>query len=153
MVRVLNLVNLTTIGKDEMSELSTSNVNRKGGHFFELREEHLKLLQRANIQWNEGELSAPGLDTKRPFGNSDHYRDIAHILEFKPKDGDEFSAKQIEAMESLYGQLDLALEVVLRLRTFVPGLYESDKHMQDIWLVNPSTNYRPVQLIDGEFEF
>lgn len=47
---------------------------------FTVTDEHLRLLRRAYVSWDEIEFGAPGIDPKRPYGNSDVYGDIAEIL-------------------------------------------------------------------------
>lgn len=46
----------------------------------EITEEHLKLLARAEWEFNEMEYGAPWIDPKRPYGNSDVEENIAQIL-------------------------------------------------------------------------
>lgn len=43
---------------------------------FTLTEDHIKLMSRAYISWNDGECGAPGVDTKRPYGNSSVIMDV-----------------------------------------------------------------------------
>lgn len=57
---------------------------------FTLTEDHIKLLSRAYIGWEDSEFGAPSIDCKRPYGNSYVEGDVAEILEWKPsKDEDE----------------------------------------------------------------
>jgi hypothetical protein len=37
---------------------------------FKLTDEHLKLLRRFNVGWQDSESGAPEIDPKRPYGNS-----------------------------------------------------------------------------------
>lgn len=48
---------------------------------FEVHDDHLKLLKRMYVSWDSCEFGAPGVDSKRPYGNSDVYDDIAAILD------------------------------------------------------------------------
>jgi len=48
---------------------------------FTVTDEHLWLLRRAHVFWNEGEFGAPSINPKRPYGNSNVYGDIAEILD------------------------------------------------------------------------
>jgi len=48
---------------------------------FTVTDEHLRLLRRACVWWDELEFGAPGIDPKRPYGNSNVFADIAEILE------------------------------------------------------------------------
>ena len=43
---------------------------------FTVTEEHLKLLRRAYVDWEDCEFGAPAIDCKRPYGNSDVIADI-----------------------------------------------------------------------------
>jgi hypothetical protein len=47
---------------------------------FTVTDEHLRLLHRAHVFWDEAEFGAPSIDPKRPYGNSNVYGDIAEIL-------------------------------------------------------------------------
>jgi hypothetical protein len=47
---------------------------------FTVTDEHLRLLRRAYVGWDEIEFGAPEIDAKRPYGNSNVYGDIAEIL-------------------------------------------------------------------------
>lgn len=42
--------------------------------------EHAALLRHANIRWIPGPCGAPGLDPKRPYGNSDVTETVHEIL-------------------------------------------------------------------------
>ena len=54
---------------------------------FEIKEEHLKLVRRMVIRYDDScEFGAPSVDPKRPYGNSDVYKDIARIIKL-PKKG------------------------------------------------------------------
>lgn len=46
----------------------------------EITPEHLKLLERLQWEFDDREFGAPGVDCKRPYGNSDVEFDIARIL-------------------------------------------------------------------------
>jgi hypothetical protein len=49
---------------------------------FTMTEDHLKLLRHAWVTWGEGEgYGAPGINPKKPYGNSYVQRDIARILD------------------------------------------------------------------------
>jgi hypothetical protein len=47
---------------------------------FTVTDEHLRLLRRAHVGWDEIEFGAPEINAKRPYGNSNVYGDIAEIL-------------------------------------------------------------------------
>lgn len=50
---------------------------------FEIKEEHLKLLRRMYVGWDDCEFGAPEIDPKRPYGNSDVEQDMIEILGLK----------------------------------------------------------------------
>src|SRR3990167_6129457 len=95
---------------------------------FELKPEHLKLLQRAYIRWEDYEFGAPAINCKRPYGNSYVYGDIADILDIKPDDADAFGAPalseaQESAMRQLHSETTDALQIILTTQSFEPGVY------------------------------
>jgi hypothetical protein len=104
---------------------------------FTLKPEHVKLLRRANVGWEDGEAGAPGLDTKRPYGNSDVFRDMYEILGEKMigwgQDGWECWREANEKrMLALHRETESALSVILRAGSFEPGEYEADDS-RDNW--------------------
>lgn len=102
---------------------------------FELKEEHIKLLRNANVMWNDCEFEAPAIDCKRPYGNSNVYRDIARLLGIKGIiiDGEEkFSQDQIDLMYKLHKETETALQIILVTGEFIPGDYIADE-IKDNW--------------------
>ena len=99
---------------------------------FEIKEEHLQLLQRACISWEDCEFGAPCIDCKRPYGNSDVYNDISDILKIEPeikgKYENEFSNDQYDYMMKLHKELETVLEIVLRTKSFDVGFYEAKRY-------------------------
>jgi hypothetical protein len=73
--------------------------HKPGKQYFTVTDEHLKLLRRTNVGWEDGEFGAPSIDCKRPYGNSSVYNDIAEILDIKPGDieNQDFSSEQYTA--------------------------------------------------------
>ena len=51
-----------------------------GKQQFTVTQDHINLLRRAWVDWDDGEFGAPAIDCKRPYGNSDVYTDILEIL-------------------------------------------------------------------------
>ncbi len=95
---------------------------------FELTEDHLKLLQKMEVRWNdECYNGAPAIDIKRPYGNSDVYNDIAEILGWEiaeTKYGEkELSNAQETKASVLHRETERALQIVLSTRSFVAGTY------------------------------
>ncbi len=94
---------------------------------FELKEEHLKLLARANWQWQDCEFGAPEMDPKRPYGNSSVIQDIAEILgeeeELCPNCHEPLKDVDDDNFRNLHGELTIALQLIFNQRTFIPGVY------------------------------
>jgi hypothetical protein len=105
---------------------------------FTLKPEHVALLRRGNVGWNSDESGAPGLDPKRPYGNSDVPRDVAEILGAKPIGGWDSEAWEVyldahrDRLVNLHHETETALAVVLAAGSFEPGNYEADDY-RDNW--------------------
>jgi len=41
-----------------------------------IKPEHMKLLKRMNVRWNDAMAGAPEISAKKPYGNSSHLEDI-----------------------------------------------------------------------------
>ena len=84
---------------------------------FTLTEDHMELLRVANISWLNFGTGAPGIDPKRPYGNSDWEGDIARILDwevFEDHEGEKhLSKEQYKLAERLHRELEEALQVFL----------------------------------------
>jgi len=113
---------------------------------FELKEEHLKLLQNTYIRWDDCEYGAPAIDSKRPFGNSGRYTIILEMAEtlgiktFKDVEGyDTVTEEQAEYLETLWGETQTALQIILRNRTFKPGVFEATGYSVDWKRVSDSS--------------
>ena len=94
---------------------------------FTLTSEHVALLRHLNTYNDAGD---PQIDTKRPYGNSDHLSDICRIVGWT-KAGDDghapcWSSQQRAAARRLHGQMATALECVLRSGSFEPGEFRQD---------------------------
>lgn len=100
-----------------------------GKQKFTVTEDHLKLLGRAYVTWDDCEFGAPGINCKRPYGNSSVYSDIAEILDIKPEgeDGD-FTAQQEQLMNSLHRETQTVLQIILVTGVMIAGDYEADKY-------------------------
>jgi hypothetical protein len=99
---------------------------------FELKEEHLKLLRNMSVGWNCCEFGAPVIDCKKPYGNSCVHEDMAKILGIKGfEDSEEeihFSEEQVELMNNLHKETEVALQIVLSTGKFEPGTYVADAY-------------------------
>lgn len=94
---------------------------------FELKEDHIKLLKRMCVGWQDCEWGAPEIDPKRPYGNSNVYMDIAEIIGIKSPCNmcGEFTEEQEELMDTLHQETETALQIILQHGP-KPGKYECD---------------------------
>ena len=92
---------------------------------FEIKEEHLKLLNKAYVDWYDAEFGAPSIDPKRPYGNSYVEGDIAEILGWKLDEDDELSDKQLSEANKIHNETKTALQICLSLLKFETGVYEN----------------------------
>jgi hypothetical protein len=100
---------------------------------FTLTKEHLKLLRRMNVYWEDSCYEgAPAIDQKRPYGNSDVISDIAEIIgveKVEADDGEFFLPKGTrDKCEKLHTETERALQVVLASGSFEPGEYQCDQY-------------------------
>lgn len=100
---------------------------------FELTEQHLKLIHRMNVGYDDYcEFGAPAIDPKRPYGNSSVYYDIGEILRIDPEGGTledpEFTEEQEEFMLDIHKSTAEALQVILASGSFELGIYEAEKY-------------------------
>lgn len=100
---------------------------------FELKQEHLDLLKRAWVSWEDCEYGAPAINCKRPYGNSDVEEDIAEILGWTLRD-DELTSSQREEAATLHKETQTALQVILSTQSFELGVYENyEKYDDTAW--------------------
>ena len=107
---------------------------------FTVTDEHLKLLRRAYVGWDDCEFGAPAIDCKRPYGNSDVIADIAEILEvpddqWRDEDEDAFPDAE-EAFTKLHAETAIVLQIALATGEFRPGRYVREKY---------GRNWRPAE--------
>ncbi len=105
---------------------------------FELKEEHVKLLQ--HLRWSKGKNNViVGLDEEEdsvPFGENNIYEAIDLILngrpeEFNPHEDDaiiNYSTEQKEIWDKLYSELPTALDIILYTGKFELGNYKTKFH-------------------------
>lgn len=87
--------------------------------------EHIKLLQRLNINENiHGGF--PTVDPKRPFGNSDVYRDMAEILDHENTEDGEISPERQESYDELLSEMKTVLEILISNLSLFPGEYRQE---------------------------
>lgn len=94
---------------------------------FELKEEHLKLLENAEVRWEDCEFGAPAIDCKRPYGNSSAEYDICEILgieEDKSNEDSPYSQEDLDYANKMHVETETALAIILQTRSFTLGTYE-----------------------------
>ena len=99
---------------------------------FTLTADHLKLLRRFVVGWQDCETGAPEIDPKRPYGNSDVPLDVAEALGWPIPNEERMTAGEYDrARENLqeramriHREMQTALEIVLRTGMFEAGNYE-----------------------------
>lgn len=98
---------------------------------FEVTEDHVKLLQRAWVSWEDCEFGAPSIDCKRPYGNSDVYGDLAEILwgdaQYANQEA-ELTEEQMAQLLKVHQETKIALQIFLRVGYMKPGRYVGEKY-------------------------
>jgi hypothetical protein len=108
---------------------------------FILTEQHIKLIQNMYISWWDAEYGAPGVDPKRPYGNSYVDGDLAEILGVVGTEHDadydepQLSEDQLADLARIHRETETALQIIVSTKSFVPGLYRSDKYLSNWELV------------------
>lgn len=76
-----------------------------------------------------------GTDAKRPFGNSDIIGDMAEITGIglvETDDGPVLPLGASETLEMIFkDEIPVAMQIILRCKSFKTGVYECTKYMQD----------------------
>ena len=96
---------------------------------FTVTDEHLRLLRRAYVSWEDAEFGAPSIDPKRPYGNSNVYGDIAEILGLVDGAWQDEMEKDWPPPElewrflRLYVETAIALQIALATGEFRAGPY------------------------------
>lgn len=113
--------------------------------YFQVTEDHIKLLRRANVSWEHCEYGAPAIDCKRPYGNSYVAMDIAEILGWDWPDQDDFSGgyeeyqritEEIEdRARQLHQETETVLQIILTTGRMEPGIYWCRRYHRD-WRLN-----------------
>ena len=96
---------------------------------FQVKADHIKLLKRMCVGWDDCEFGAPEIDPKRPYGNSSVHADIAEILGIRENDAaDDFTDAEIEWMDSLHIEMETVLQIVVSCNGAKLGTYEADEY-------------------------
>jgi len=102
---------------------------------FVLTREHIALLRRAYIGWQDCETGAPEIDPKRPYGNSFVALDVAEILKWKGSgEDDELTDDEQGRLLEIHRGTDRALEIILHTGEFRPGTYVRQRYGQSDWM-------------------
>jgi hypothetical protein len=100
---------------------------------FTVTEEHLKLLKRAYVSWDDCEFGAPEIDCKRPYGNSDVIADIGEILgypegHYRDPETEDYYETIADNFTKLHAETGIVLQIALATGEFRPGRYVCDKY-------------------------
>lgn len=100
---------------------------------FEVTTDHIKLLRRAYVSWDDGEFGAPAIDCKRPYGNSSVYEDIVEIcgFDFQQDPYDDYYAADVAFMDRLHEGTKNALQIFLQTGKMETGIYERELYGGD----------------------
>lgn len=91
---------------------------------FTITEDHLKLIQRMFVEWDDSYYGSPVIDSKRPYGNSDVLLDIAEILEWNIGEDGALTSNQWDIAEKLHKETKTALQICLITGRFETGPFE-----------------------------
>lgn len=100
---------------------------------FTVTEEHLKLLRRAYVSWDDCEFGAPEIDCKRPYGNSDVIEDIGEILgypeeHYRDPVTEDYYEIVADNFTKLHAETVIVLQIALATGEFKVGRYQCDKY-------------------------
>ena len=124
---------------------------------FKIKNEHLKLLRRMYVDWDDSEFGAPYIDPKRPYGNSEVIDDIAKIIGFKKNkknfdsDVEEWTDKAYNKMYWLHREMMIVLQIVLATGRIEKGHYIKKEKYDDLsWMkANGKGNIIPPTKVGG----
>jgi hypothetical protein len=105
--------------------------------YFDVTPEHVALLPKLNIGWNGAAYhGAPGVDIKRPYGNSDVVRDIVEILGWpliETRNGPEVTEEQAARALALHRQMERVLAIAVACNGVRPGRYKQREYGTAPW--------------------
>lgn len=111
---------------------------------FTVIDEYLRLLRRAHIWWDQLEFGAPGIDPKRPYGNSNVFADIAKILDAPDSQWVDADEKLIPDAEwrflRLHVETAIVLQIGLATGEFRSGRYVRGNAWNDNWKRDEAQN-------------
>lgn len=102
---------------------------------FELKEEHIKLLQNMYWRYSDCETGGPEADSKRPYGNSYVPPDVAEILGVELSEDDDKYDEQVKEIMQFHYDSHIALDIILQTKSFKLGTYKNtaDAYGKSIW--------------------
>ena len=100
---------------------------------FTVTEQHLKLLRRFRVGWQDCETGAPEIDPKRSYGNSAVLADIHEILTGETigctdSKRDELTDTETKRYDKLHRETEIALQIALATGQFKAGEYELEEY-------------------------
>lgn len=118
---------------------------------FTIKKEHLTLLQRFEVGWQDCEFGAPEIDPKRPYGNSNVIQDMVEVLGFKAKNKKTFEftlfgkkyllngedkhnlelddeEELVQTLDDLHRETETALQICLERQKFETGTFEAEEY-------------------------
>lgn len=113
---------------------------------FTVTDDHLRLLRRAYVSWDSGEFGAPGINPKRPYGNSNVYGDIAEILglvnrEWQDEVEEDWPPPELEwRFLRLHVETAIALQIGLATGEFRTGRYVRRNEWDSTWKRDEAQN-------------
>lgn len=101
---------------------------------FVVTDEHLKLLRRMNVGWQ----GAPGIDCKRPYGNSAVEQDMHEILTGEKigrpgSSRDSLTDAELDRYWRLHVETQMALQIALVVGKFEAGTYDETDEYRGDW--------------------
>ncbi len=95
---------------------------------FRVTEDHIKLLQKTIVNWDSSCSGSPMIDPVQPYGTTCVQCDVAKILDIKPRFSHkdktvEYREDQVEYMEKIHKETQIALQIFLNTGKMEPGLY------------------------------
>lgn len=96
---------------------------------FEIKKEHLILLKKMYVGWQDCEYGAPEIDPKRPYGNSGVEHDICEILGKIKVDAngeEQYLTKDLKYAGKIHKEMENVLQICLCTQSFKTGIYEKD---------------------------
>ena len=100
---------------------------------FTITSNHILLLKRMYISWDDCEFGAPCVNPKRPYGNSDVLVDIAETIgvKFDNEADDPFSQEDEDLMNKIHKEMKTVLQIGVRLGYFKEGVYEAEQYAEN----------------------